>query len=83
MNKYYRAQEERRDFNKWLSFDKKRILRIVNQSMINSANNVLVDDPPFKIQDYPPLLKRIIKAVQMGRQLLIRFQVDELIRKKE
>ena len=53
MNKYYRAQEERNGIIKILenlSFDeKKEVLRIVDQSMINSANNVLAnDDPPGK-----------------------------------
>ncbi len=43
MSKYYRAQEERNGIIKILknlSFDeKKEVLRIVDQSMINSANN--------------------------------------------
>ena len=63
MNKYYRAQEERNGIIKILenlSFDeKKEVLRKVDQSMINSANNVLAnDDPPGKpMQDYPPNIK--------------------------
>ena len=89
MNKYYRAQEERNGIIKILdnlSFDeKKEVLRIVDQSMINSANNVLHDDPPGKpITRLPTKHKSEVqaKAVQMGRKLLIKFQVDELIKRR-
>ena len=55
--------------------------------MINSANNVLAnDDPPGKpLTRLPTTHKSEVqaKAVQMGRQLLIRFQVDELIKEEE
>ena len=51
MHKYIRAHEIRNSIIKILenlSFDeKKEVLRIVDQSMINSTNNVLAnDDPP-------------------------------------
>ena len=90
MNKYYRAQEERSGIIKILenlSFDeKKEVLRIVDQSMINSANNVLAnDDPPGKpITRIPTKHKSEVqvKAIQMGRKLLIKFQVDELIKRR-
>ena len=90
MNKYFRAQEERNGIIKILenlSFDeKKEVLRIVDQSMINSANNVLAnDDPPGKpISRLPTKHKSEVqaKAIQMGRQLFIKIQVDELIKRK-
>ena len=89
-HKYYRAQEERNDIIKILenlSFDeKKEVLRIVDQSMINSANNVLAnDDPPGKpLTRLPNKFKSEVqaKAVQMGRQLFIKIQVDELIKRR-
>ena len=90
MNKYYRSQEERNGIIKILenlTFDeKKEVLRIVDQSMINSANNVLAnDDPPGKpITRLPTKHKSEVqaKAVQMGRKHLIKFQVDELIKRR-
>ena len=90
MNKYYRAQDERNCIIKILenlSFEeKKEVLRIVDQSMINSANNVLANnDPPGKpITRLPTKHKSEVqaKAVQMGRKLLIKFQVDELIKRR-
>ena len=90
MNKYYRAREERDDIIKILenlSFDeKKEVLRIVDQSMINSANNVLAnDDPPGKpLKRLPTKHKSKVqaKAVQMGRKLFIKIQVDELIKRR-
>ena len=89
-HKYYRAQEERNGIIKILenlSFDeKKEVLRIVDQSMINSANNVLAnDDPPGKpITRLPTKHKSEVqaKAVQMGRKLFIKIQVDELIKRR-
>ena len=53
MHKYIRAHEIRNSIIKILenlSFDeKKEVLRIVDQNMINSTNNVLAnDDPPGK-----------------------------------
>ena len=90
MNKYYRAREERDDIIKILenlSFDeKKEVLRIVDQSMINSTNNVLAnDDIPGKlIKRLPTKFKSEVqaKAVQMGRKLFIRIQVNELFKKR-
>ena len=89
-HKYYRAREERDDIIKILenlSFDeKKEVLRIVDQSMINSANNVLAnDDPPGKpLKRLPTKHKSEVqaKAVQMGRKLFIKIQVDELIKRR-
>ena len=90
MNKYYRAQEERNGIIKILENltfnEKKEVLRIVDQSMINSANNVLAnDDPPSKpITRLPTKHKSEVqaKAIQMGRKLFIKIQVDELIKRK-
>ena len=90
MNKYIRAHEIRNSIIKILenlSFDeKKEVLRIVDQSMINSTNNVLAnDDPPGKsIKRLPTKFKSEVqaKAVQMGRKLFIKFQVDELIKRR-
>ena len=90
MNKYIRIKEERNSLIKILenlSFDeKKEVLRIVDQSMINSANNVLAnDDPPGKpLKRLPTKYKSEVqaKAVQMGRKLFIKIQVDELIKRR-
>tara|TARA_Y100000816_G_C26050116_1_gene550507 strand:+ start:440 stop:769 length:330 start_codon:yes stop_codon:yes gene_type:complete len=90
MNRYYRAQEERNVIIKILenlSFDeKKEVLRIVDQSMVNSANNVLAnDDPPSKpLTRLPNKFKSEVqaKAVQMGRKLFIKIQVDELTKRR-
>ena len=90
MNKYFRAQEERNSIIKILenlSFDeKKEVLRIVDQNIINSTNNVLAnDDPPGKpLTKLPTKFRSEVqaKAVQMGRKLFIKFQVDELIKKR-
>ena len=87
---YKRDLEERNGIIKILenlSFDeKKEVLRIVDQSMINSANNVLAnDDPPGKpLKRLPTKHKSEVqaKAVQMGRQLFIKIQVDELIKRR-
>jgi hypothetical protein len=89
-HKFFRAHEIRNSIIKILenlSFDeKKEVLRIVDQSMINSTNNVLVnDDPPGKlIKRLPTKFKSEVqaKAVQMGRKLFIRIQVDELFKRK-
>jgi hypothetical protein len=89
-NKYFRAHEIRNSIIKILenlSFDeKKEVLRIVDQSMINSTNNVLAnDDTPGKlIKRLPTKFKSEVqaKAVQMGRKLFIRIQVNELFKKR-
>ena len=90
MNKYFRAHEIRNSIIKILenlSFDeKKEVLRIVDQSMTNSTNNVLAnDDTPGKlIKRLPTKFKSEVqaKAVQMGRKLFIRIQVNELFKKR-
>ena len=89
-NKYFRAHEIRNSIIKILenlSFDeKKEVLRIVDQSMINSTNNVLAnDDTPGKlIKRLPTKFRSEVqaKAVQMGRKLFIRIQVNELFKKR-
>ena len=54
--------------------------------MINSANNVLAnDDPPGKpLTRLPNKFKSEVqaKAVQMGRKIFIRAEVNELFKKK-
>ena len=90
MHKYIRAHEIRNSIIKILenlSFgEKKEVLRIVDQSMINSANNVLAnDDPPGKpLKRLPTKHKSEVqaKAVQMGRKIFIKIQVDELIKRR-
>ena len=90
MYKYFRAQEERNGIIKILenlSFDeKKEVLRIVDQDMINSTNKVLANDnPPGKLLTKLPTKFRSevqARAVQMGRKLFIRVQVDELIKRR-
>ena len=83
MNKYYRAQEERNGIIKILenlSFDeKKEVLRIVDQSMINSANNVLAnDDPPGK-----PLKKDYLINIRAKYRLkLFKWAENYLLRSK-
>ena len=89
-HKFFRAHEIRNSIIKILenlSFDeKKEVLRIVDQSMINSTNNVLAnDDPPGKlIKRLPTKFKSEVqaKAVKMGRKLFIRIQVDEFFKRK-
>ena len=90
MKQYFRIKDERNSIIKILKNltfeEKKEVLRIVDQSMINSTNNVLAnDDPPGKlIKRLPTKFKSEVqaKAVQMGRKLFIRIQVDELFKRK-
>jgi len=90
MYKYFRAQEERNGIIKILenlSFDeKKEVLRIVDQDMINSTNNVLANDDPLgkPLTKLPTKFRSEVqaRAVQMGRKLFIRVQVDELIKRR-
>ena len=90
MNKYIRIKEERNSIVKILenlTFDeKKQVLRKVDQSMINSANKVLANDnPPGELLTKLPTKFRSevqAKAVQLGRTLFIRAEVDELIKRK-
>ena len=90
MNKYFRVQEERNSIIKILenlTFDeKKQVLRKVDQSMINSANKVLANDnPPGELLTKLPTKFRSevqAKAVQLGRTLLVRVEVNELFKKR-
>ena len=90
MNKYFRIKEERNSLIKILenlTFDeKKQVLRKVDQSMINSANKVLANDnPPGEfLTKLPTKFKSEVqaKAVQLGRTLFVRAEVDELIKKR-
>ena len=90
MNKYIRIKEERNSIVKILenlTFDeKKQVLRKVDQSMINSANKVLANDnPPGELLTKLPTKFRSevqAKAVQLGRTLFVRAEVDELIKRK-
>ena len=90
MNKYIRIKEERNSIIKILenlNFDeKKQVLRKVDQSMINSANKVLANDnPPGELLTKLPTKFRSevqAKAVQLGRTLFVRAEVDELIKRK-
>ncbi len=89
-HKYIRIKEERNSIIKILenlTFDeKKQVLRKVDQSMINSANKVLANDnPPGELLTKLPTKFRSdvqAKAVQLGRTLFVRAEVDELIKRK-
>ena len=89
-HKYIRIKEERNSIIKILenlTFDeKKQVLRKVDQSMINSANKVLANDnPPGELLTKLPTKFRSevqAKAVQSGRTLFVRVEVDELFKKK-
>ena len=90
MYTYIRIKEERDFLIKILenlTFDeKKQVLRKVDQSMINSANKVLANDnPPGELLTKLPTKFRSevqAKAVQLGRTLFVRAEVDELIKRK-
>lgn len=90
MNKYIRIKEERNSIIKILENltfnEKKQVLRKVDQSMINSANKVLANDnPPGELLTKLPTKFRSevqAKAVQLGRTLFVRAEVDELIKRK-
>ena len=90
MKNYFRIKEERNSIIKILenlTFDeKKQVLRKVDQSMINSANKVLANDnPPGELLTKLPTKFRSevqAKAVQSGRTLFVRVEVDELFKKK-
>jgi hypothetical protein len=90
MNKYFRIKEERNFIIKILENltfnEKKQVLRKVDQSMINSANKVLANDnPPGELLTKLPTKFRSevqAKAVQLGRTLFVRAEVDELIKRK-
>ena len=90
MNKYFRAQEERNSIIKILenlSFDeKKQVLRKVDKSMIDEANKVLANDsaPNEYLTKLPTKFKSELnaKAMQLGRKIFIRAEVNELFKKK-
>lgn len=90
MNKYFRIKEERDSLIKILENltfeEKKQVLRKVDQSMINSANRVLANDnPPSELLKKLPTKFRSevqAKAVQLGRTLFVRLEVDELFKRK-
>ena len=90
MNKYFRIKEERDSLIKILENltfeEKKQVLRKVDQSMVNSANKVLANDnPPGEfLTKLPTKFNSEVhaKAVQLGRTLFVRAEVDELIKRK-
>ena len=90
MKQYIRIKEERDSLIKILKNltfeEKKQVLRKVDQSMINSANKVLANDnPPGEfLTKLPTKFKSEVqaKAVQLGRALLVRAEVDELFKRK-
>ena len=90
MNKYFRIKEERDSLIKILENltfeEKKQVLRKVDQSMVNSANKVLANDnPPSELLTKLPTKFNSevqAKAVQLGRTLLVRVEVDELFKRK-
>ena len=90
MNKYFRVQEERNSIIKILenlSFDeKKHVLRKVDKSMIDEANKVLANDsaPSEYLTKLPTKFKSELnaKAMQLGRKIFIRAEVNELFKKK-
>ena len=90
MNKYIRIKEERDSLIKILKNltfeEKKQVLRKVDQSMVNSANKVLANDnlPSELLTKLPTKFRSEVqaKAVQLGRTLFVRAEVDELIKKR-
>ena len=70
-----------------LTFDeKKKLLRKVNQSMVDSANKLLAEDyPPSELLTKFPnrfTSKVQAKVLYMGRNLLIRGAKNELFKEK-
>ena len=90
MNKYFRIKEYRVSIIrilKNLAFEeKKQILRKVDQSIIDSANEVLANDnPPGKcLTKLPTKFKSEVyaKILQLGRKFFVKVEVDELIKIK-
>ena len=90
MKQYIRIKEERDSLIKILENltfeEKKQVLRKVDQSMVNSANKVLANDnPPGEFLTKLPIKFKSevqAKAVQLGRALLVRAEVDELFKRK-
>ena len=89
-HKYIRIKEERNSIIKILENltfnEKKQVLRKVDQSMINSANKVLANDnPPGEFLTKLPTKFRSevhAKAMQLGRNLMVKFEIDELFKRK-
>ena len=90
MKQYIRIKEERDSLIKILENltfeEKKQVLRKVDQSMVNSANKVLANDnlPSELLTKLPTKFNSEVhaKAVQLGRTLFVRAEVDELIKKR-
>ena len=90
MKQYIRIREERNSVIKILenlSFDeKKQVLRKVDKSMIDEANKVLANDsaPSEYLTKLPTKFKSELnaKAMQLGRKIFIRAEVNELFKKK-
>tara|TARA_Y100000031_G_C7921490_1_gene248489 strand:- start:122 stop:427 length:306 start_codon:yes stop_codon:yes gene_type:complete len=88
--KFIRIKEHREELAKILGNitfkEKKQVLRKVDQSMINSANKVLANDnPPGEfLTKLPTKFKSEVqaKAMQLGRNLFVRAEVDELFKRK-
>ena len=89
-HKYIRIKEERNSIIKILENltfeEKKQVLRKVDQSIINSANKVLANDnPPGEfLTKLPTKFKSEVqaKAMQLGRNLMVKFEIDELFKRK-
>ena len=90
MHKHFRIKDERNSLIKILENltfeEKKQVLRKVDQSMVNSANKVLANDnPPGEfLTKLPNKFKSEVqaKAMQLGRNLMVKFEVDELFKRK-
>ena len=88
--KFIRIKEHREELAKILGNitfkEKKQVLRKVDQSMINSANKVLANDnPPSELLTKLPTKFNSevhAKAMQLGRNLFVRAEVDELFKRK-
>ena len=88
--KFIRIKEHREELAKILENltfeEKKQVLRKVDQSMINSANKVLANDnPPSEfLTKLPNKFKSEVqaKAIQLGRNLMVKFEIDELFKRK-
>ena len=90
MNKYIRIKEERNSIIKILENltfeEKKQVLRKVDKSMIDEANKVLANDsaPSEYLTKLPTKFRSEVqaKAMQLGRKIFIRVEVNELFKKK-
>ena len=88
--KHFRIKEERTSLIQLfenLTFDeKKKLLRKVNQSMVDSANKLLAkDNPPSELLTKLPnrfTSEVQAKVIYMGRNFLIRGAKNELFKEK-